>query len=208
MESRRLALPVIVCALLVGANARALEPGEDHARSGWYVGLGAVYAFEDFDGDAAQLALPDPPYAARFEPRFDDSAGIHLLGGYRVTPHFALELGYEWLEGFDAKAAEPDLEVDSHLITLDAKLFALTGRVQPFARAGVGVHLANIEIVDGDFRKPWEESSGFAARFGIGVDYYLTRHWVVGVEGRYVLSTGDTKHFDYGGLMLGAQYRF
>jgi opacity protein-like surface antigen len=182
--------------------------GEAYDRPGWYVGLGGVYAFEDLGGDAAQLKLPSPPYAPSFEPNFDDSAGINIRGGYRVAPHFAVELGYEWLEGFDAGAADPDLEVDSHLITLDAKLFALTGRLQPYARAGVGVHIANLEIVDDAFDKPWEESTGFAARFGVGVDYYLTPRWVLEVEGTYLVSTGDTKHFDYGSLMFGAQYRF
>lgn len=204
-------LAVGLVATLVALPAAAVEPpaeGDPYGRAGWYVGLGAVYAFEDLGGDAAQLKLPNPPYEPSFEPNFDDSAGIHIRGGYRVAPHFAVEFGYEWLEGFDAGAAEPDLEVDSHLITLDAKLFALTGRVQPYALAGVGVHIANLEIVDDAFDKPWEESTGFGARFGVGVDYYLTPHWVLELEGTYLVSTGDTKHFDYGSLVLGVQYRF
>jgi opacity protein-like surface antigen len=201
----------LVAATLVALPAAAVEPpaaDETYGRPGWYLGLGGVYAFEDLDGDAAQLGLPNPPYPSSFEPNFDDSAGINLRGGYRLAPHFAVELEYEWLEGFDDKGARPQLEVDSHLVLLDAKVFALTGRLQPYAKAGVGVHITNLEIVDDAYDKPWEGSTGFAARFGIGVDYYLTPHWLLELEGNYLVGTGDAKYFDYGGLMLGAQYRF
>ena len=208
--------PIVVIAAgfvaaLCALPAAAVEPptpAADYGRSGWYAGLGGVFAFEDLGGDAAQLGLPATTYSPKFEPSFDDSAGVNIRAGYRVTPHFAVEFQYEWLEGFDDNGAKPPLEVDSHLFTLDAKVFALTGRIQPYARAGVGVHIANLEIIDSAFEKPWEESTGFAARFGVGVDYYLTPNWALALEGSYLVSTGDTKHFDYGGLMLGAIYRF
>jgi len=203
----RLAFVVVVFAV----PAAAVEPPaetEAYDRSGWYLGVGGVFAFEDLGGDAAQLGLPNPPYPSQFEPDFDDSAGVNIRAGYRFAPRVAVEFQYEWLEGFDDNGAAPRLEVDSSLLTLDAKFFALTGRVQPYARAGVGVHFANLEIVNDDFDKPWEDSTGFAARFGVGIDYYLTPHWALALEGSYVVSTGDTKHFDYGGLLFGAQYRF
>ncbi len=50
--------------------------------------------------------------------------------------------------------------------------------------------------------------SGFAARFGGGVDYWFTESISFGVVGSYVLPTGDLDGLDYFSLAGAIQYRF
>ena len=48
----------------------------------------------------------------------------------------------------------------------------------------------------------------FAARFGGGIDFYVTEKIGVSLDGSYVLPTGDLKDFDYFSIAWGFQYRF
>ena len=53
-----------------------------------------------------------------------------------------------------------------------------------------------------------EKGEGFAARFGGGVDIYLSSNIVFVFEGGYVLPTGDVDGLDYASFAVGFQYRF
>ena len=44
--------------------------------------------------------------------------------------------------------------------------------------------------------------------FGIGLDIYANRNWLVGLESSYVLGAGDLWEADYASLGVGIQYRF
>jgi opacity protein-like surface antigen len=158
-----LLLTVAVASLVASPSGGAdREAGDrDSARTGSYFGLGGVYALEDFNRS------------------FDDSAGINVRGGYRASPNMAFELTYEWLEGFDSTAGTPEVELDTHLITANARLFGLTGRFQPYALVGVGILIVNTELKLPDVPKPFEVEAGFTARFGGGVDFYLSEHKVL-----------------------------
>jgi hypothetical protein len=48
----------------------------------------------------------------------------------------------------------------------------------------------------------------FAARFGTGIDFYFSEHWVLNFEASYVLPTGDLSEYDYIGGGMGLEYRF
>jgi hypothetical protein len=165
-------------------------------RTGPYLGLGGVYALENFDRG--------------LDRSFDDSAGVNLRFGYRAFPNLAFELTYEWLEGFDSTdGIQPPHEYDTHLITANAKLLGLNGRCQPYALVGGGVFIVNLEHVDEPGApKPYDVDAGFAARFGGGVDFYLGQHFVINLEGTYLVPTREVKEKKYGTLGLGFQYRF
>jgi len=193
---------VFVATFVVAGVAAAEKEPDTFARHGWYVGLSGLYAIENFDR------------------AFDDSAGVSGKLGYRVLPHLAAELRYEWLEGFDSNGAirefdDPDLdlengdaEIDTHQATLAAKLFALTGRVQPYALLGAGVLVVNTELKASKFKKPYEVDVGFAARFGAGVDLYASEQVVIDIEASYLVPTGEVSGEEYGTVGLGLQYRF
>jgi opacity protein-like surface antigen len=204
---RSIAQVFLMMASLTGASAAEDAPPAEAApsafdREGWYGGLAAVYAMEDFD-----------------QP-FDDSAGAAIRLGYRAHAHVAAELRYEWLEGFDSSGfipafADPalnlpdgDAELDTHQATLAAKLFVLTGRVQPYALVGGGLLVVNTELKADKFKKPFRVQLGFAGRFAAGVDLYLTEHIVLGAEAAYLVPTGPVSGERYGSFELGLQYRF
>ena len=120
----------------------------------------------------------------------------------------AFELCYEWLEGFDSTAGLPEVELDTHLITANARLFGLTGRFQPYALVGVGILIVNTELKLPDVPKPFGVDTGFTARFGGGLDFYLSEHSVLNLEGTYLAPSDKVKGENYGTLGASYQYRF
>ncbi len=202
----------LLVALVAGNSPARAEhpPAPDPARTGFHLSLGGVYAFENLDETIGSLDVEEAyaPGSAGRDPGFDDSAGIDLRLGYRPHARFDLALFYEWLEGFDSTRTQPPLEIDTHLITLDGRVFLLTGRTQPYALLGLGALVANTEIVDGAFDKPFDTNAGFAARLGGGVDFYLSPHWLVELEGAYVVPTGAVRRNEYGTLGFKLGYRF
>ena len=111
-------------------------------------------------------------------------------------------------EGFDSTAGVPDTEIDSHLFALNAKVYPLGGRLQPFLLGGLGVRLINSEVFDNSVRKPFETDAGFTARLGGGVVYAVTRHFAIELEGSYQLGAGGiVQHADYGMFGVHFQYR-
>lgn len=181
---------------VAGAEAKRETP------AGAYIGLGAVYAFEDF------------------APSFDDSAGIDARVGYRWNRYVATELQYQWLEGFDSTGAVPRLtppatgaprggvELDTHLALFAGKFFASDGRVQPYLVAGFGALVVDTEILAIPFKKRFRVDSGFATRLGAGLDIHVSDHWVLELESAYLLTTGDVRRERYGSVGLALQYRF
>ena len=175
------------------------------ARKGFYLGLVGVFqAYENFDPSTENLMTS-----------FDDSAGVELRAGYRFHPRVTAEFAYQWLEGFDS--TEPtavsgcvpdcDVELDFHLVTINSKVFARTGRFQPYALVGLGALIVNTERVDIP-PKPFETNVSFAARLGGGFDLFVTEHFSTGIEGTYIIPSGALKSEGYGALGLSLLYHF
>ncbi|MBW1685897.1 MAG: hypothetical protein JRS35_12650, partial [Deltaproteobacteria bacterium] len=101
-------------------------------------------------------------------------------------------------------------EVEPLVLTANMKEYLFKDRFQPYAVLGIGVMAAHIEIKDtADFDvSGCDLPRGFAARFGGGVDLYVTEHFVLNTEIRYVLPTGDVEGLDMISLGWGLQYRF
>ena len=192
------------------ASAHAQEEAAERAaydRSGFHVGVGFAYAFEDMSYDTNRLGL-GAVFPVAFDPRFDDSLGVDVLIGYRLLPRLDLEFQYEWLEGFDSTQGLPELELDTHLLALNARGFLLTDRWQPYVLFGAGALIVNTEIRNSAFKKPFDVDVGAVFRFGGGLDLYATPHWVVGLEGAYMLPLGAVEDAGYGTLGLRLRYRF
>jgi opacity protein-like surface antigen len=205
--------PIVCQALaliaIATATAHAEASSEDFARPGWYLGLGAIYAISDYDLTTDELDVV-PPEPTGVDPEFANTGGVDFRAGYRVHPRWAFEFDYQWQAGFDSaeSSIDPMLEIDTHLLSLDAKLFAATGRWQPYVLLGAGLLIVNTEIVDDDFEKPWDLDTGFAPRFGAGLDVYLDEHWALTLEGTYLVSVGTFDDVDMGSAGAGFQYRF
>jgi len=193
--NRILAISVAL-ALLTATAARALEGDEagaqddDFARSGWYLGAYGVYAFEAYR-DTGVLD-------------FDDSFGANFRIGYRGNEWFALEGELEWIRDFESDYMG-DVKTRTLIGGVNAKLFPLGGRFQPYGLIGVnGMYVTMKDSPPGidDSVTDW------AFRFGLGLDIYATRNLVVGLEGSYVWGVGDVWEMDYASAGVGILFRF
>jgi opacity protein-like surface antigen len=192
-----------------GSAAESMDEELDYARSGWYGGLTGFYAISDYSLNTDDLGVV-PPEPAATNPKFGNAGGVDARFGYRATPLLAFEFDYQWQAGFNSRndAIDPPLEIDTHLLSLNAKLFALTGRWQPYALLGASLLIFNSEIVDSSFNKPWNIDVGFAPRFGAGLDFYITPRWALTLEGTYIVPVGVVDGANMGSVGVGAQYRF
>ena len=199
----------LAISLLIAGLASAEPAPPEYDRAGWYLGLGGFYAISDFDLTTSDLDVV-PPQPANTDPDFGDSGGVDFRAGYRAFSRWAFEFDYQWQAGFDStkSSIDPLLEIDTHLLSLNAKLFALTGRWQPYGLLGASLVIFNTEIVNDAFKKPWDLSVGFAPRFGAGVDFWINENWGVMVEGTYIVPVGVLDDTNMGSLGAGFQYRF
>jgi len=201
-------LPLAILSLIAGAAAA--EPAQpEYDRAGWYLGLTGFYAISDYDLSTSDLDVV-PPQPANTDPNFGNSGGVDFRAGYRAFSRWAFEFDYQWQAGYDSKksAIDPLLEIDTHLLSLNAKFFALTGRWQPYALLGASLLIVNTEIVNDAFKKPWDISVGFAPRFAAGVDFWITEDWAVMAEGTYIVPVGALDGANMGSVGVGFQYRF
>jgi hypothetical protein len=173
--------------LIVLANgaARAIEPPNSGygANTGFYLGAGATYAIENFDGGGF--------------PSADNSWGANGFVGYRVLSRLALEVQAEWAEGFDLGSG--GIEIESWVVTANARAYFTETRVQPFLLVGLGALTAK----GGGVRE-----TGFAARAGGGLNIWATERLSVLMEVTYVGATGDVSDLGYGSFILGLEYHF
>lgn len=215
MNERFLALTALLLfAATLAADGPALAEaspgsGRDFARPGWYAGVGIFYALSDYELSTSDLGVvPEQP--PNVDPEFGNALGVDARAGYRAFDRWAFELDYQWQSGYDSDSAllTHDLEIDTHLLSLNTKFFLMTDRVQPYGLLGVSLLIFNTEIVDDAFRKPWDIDVGFAPRFGAGVDYYLNDHWVLNLEGTYIVPVGNLDGANMGSVGLNLLYRF
>ncbi len=134
----------------------------------------------------------------------DDSLGLDLRAGVRLHPHFATELAFQWIEGFDVSNGGNLNEIEIWTLTGNVKAYLLTGQVQPFAMLGMGVMESEKELIGGLVR----EDTVFVARLGGGLDFYASKNVVLVLEVSYVLPAPSIEELKYLSLSWGFQYRF
>jgi opacity protein-like surface antigen len=196
------------------AGAETAPVPADHARAGAYVRLGVTLGVERYgwlealDAEAAVQSAPllATPGAGAVVTGYSTTTalGFELGAGYRLTRRLAVDASFEWA-GSDlyvnvaertsgARLLRSQLrraELDTWISTLNGRVYLTTGRIQPFVVAGVGAMKAT-PIEDGVQR----EAHGFASRFGLGLDFWVTRRVAASAVLTYVLATGDTRGSD------------
>jgi opacity protein-like surface antigen len=219
-------------AMLLPAPARGEAP---YDRIGPYVGGGFSYALQNFGLGKTEQAVSSA--VSDFIGRnvavglgADDSPGFDIRGGYRFHPNFAIEGDFQYFTGFDANIDKISLNgqelpippavntkfgsIDTLAMTVNAKGYALTGRIQPYGLLGVGFMRASFDPnVEGATS---QDDTTFALRFGAGVDFYVTPNIIVNLEASYLKPTSDYKFGEgdpgIGGDIIpigaGVQFRF
>ena len=181
MIHRTLALALALSVLLFAPSAYALDadppPEPEYGRSGVYL---------EVDAQAVLAAF-------RRGESGSSSGGVTGRAGWRIGSRIAAELHYEWVAKLQKNSA--------NLITVDAKVFILTNRIQPYVRVGAGV-------IFGNRPEKLEVASSFVSRFGVGVDYWFGEHWATTLFGDFVLPTDHFHNLNYFTAGAGVRYRF
>ena len=171
------------------AHTDELEPS-----SGAYLGLSGAFGISLFGGQFESSSLENP--------KLGNSAGFQVKAGYRVASWLALEAQYEWLDEFvlTARSDVPDetkkvAQFKPQTVTANLKFILPTGRIEPHVIVGLGVGLWEITRIQ---KRTSVQKSFFAARLGAGVDFYLTRSWVLNVQGTGVIGTTKFDQNDLG----------
>ena len=178
-------------AWLPAPAVRADDTPECCDYNGLYAGVGGGYAFEDFDGGNA-----------------GNSAVVNGRVGYRFLDFVALEGMGEFEPHFNGKSgrySSADVSIWSGWGNL--KLYPAarwTGFVQPYLLAGFG-------FMWGDTRggpTGNHDDNGVAGRYGAGIDFFLTEHVFLTVDGAYLNPIGDASPLDQFTVGGAIQYRF
>ena len=168
---------------------------EDEAEHQWmetsiYVQAAGVFAFEEFEkGNGGSNSL-----------------GFNLAAGLRIAPWLAGEVQFEWLDGMDPHPANTTKPGGVNwATTFNARAYPLgdffmEGRIQPYLLAGLGAS---------SFRTVRGREVGFATRWGVGVDTYVTDEIALTVGASYLWSIGSpVRDLNYVSLSWGVMYRF
>jgi opacity protein-like surface antigen len=161
--------------------------------NGPYVGVGGGFAIEDFDKGNA-----------------DNGAAVNLRVGYRFLDFLAVEGLGEYEPHFNGKSGNyTSADVSTWAGYLNGKVYPVarwTGWVQPYVLAGAGYMWADVKGGPAPFGH--QNNNGFVGRFGTGIDFFLTEHLFVTVDGAYLLPAGDASEFDQTIVGGALQYRF
>jgi len=133
---------------------------------------------------------------------FQTALGTNLRAGYRPLSWLAVEGQFEYLSYKDA-----DLGVDisgrSFTFFGNVKLPLLDGPLQPYLYGGIGMLR-----VDFDSNPDIENGTGFAGRFGGGVDFYLSERLALTTDVAWVNPTGDVDNLEQINWNIGFLARF
>lgn len=222
---RKIETPLLTLLLAIGMTGSAQAERDDTSYSdrGFYVGVGGLYThnlFEDEIDDALEDGVGTDADVA-----VDDSWGVNARVGYRAASWFAVEAHYEYVDGFDVRgsieglfANEKMFSLSGHTLTANTRFIVPVWRTQPYFLLGAGLSLYESEV--SSIAQPviglGGNESGFAARAGGGMDFYLTSNVVLNTEASVLVTTQDfsrpdVDHIDelwYLSVGAGLRYQF
>ena len=166
-----------------------------------------------------------PANARVLEARVDVDAllGASIGLGWRFHPRWAIEASFAWMEAradfslsFVTPAPLPDVtsgvtnagQVSAWNFVGEAKGYLMTGIIQPYGSLGLGVMSESAELgPENNLFVRWKET-GFAPRFGGGLDLILMPRIALNLDAGYFLGTGSLAGEDLISIRLGVIGRF
>ena len=160
-------------------------------RKGPYVGGGGLAMFPNSGHLRRGVSVDD-----------DTGRGFNVRVGLRTSNWLALEVKYEQVSNYDVSRGSKTKKASGWFWSLNGKGYLMTAkRLQPYGLVGVGAVSIQPDIIS--------RRTGFGMRFGVGIDYHVTRSIVVNAEGGYALGLGtQVEDYGYGVLGAGVAYRF
>jgi len=214
---RSIALTAALLAALCTAHVARAGDDDPYNRPGGYVGLGASRSVNFFDGAIgdAYHGLPGAPSSSA-----SDSWGLNFRGGYRFNKFIGTELEYEWMDRFRLRSGGFSLgRLSTQAATLNLKIVAPYGAWQPYGLVGAGAVWTTLASTTPGI-SPDLTSPSFAARFALGLDYYMTKNLYLNLGGEFLFDTtaitapsvlsgaGKGRGLDYFSGQFGFGYRF
>jgi opacity protein-like surface antigen len=200
-------IAVIVAITLSSQAALAQENSPDFARNGFYIGGGlAIGKYTQLEDETEDL-LAELGYIVEVDVGIPVGGDVQM--GYRLHPHFAVQAHLTILPNAEIELNGLELlEIDALVVTGDLKVFALTGRLQPYALVGVGSMKTKISDSGGFGFGSSTSASDFAVRLAGGLEYYATQAVVLQAELGGILTSGDVKNTDLFTANFGVLLRF
>ncbi len=171
---------------------------------------GSFRGYDDYTGPYAQLSVSIGRIDFDVDGTDTDNkaaGGFGLTGGYRALPWLSGEFHFQFLGGNQNVKIDGNKEYGQFFaFTFGPKLYPLglvdvdgmPENVQPYAFVGIGGGEAEIDNQD---------KSTFAARFILGIDWWIDDHFGLFMEGGG-FATDDEDIDGAGVFSLGGQYRF
>jgi hypothetical protein len=212
---RLFAIPVLALTLL---SFSAPAMAGDFDQPGFYVVLGGFNGFEQFQRDN-QFEV---------DAQYGNTLGFQARIGMRVLPFLAGEIQGDFIGGFPVTVPTEDfglvpLELNGGLITGNIRAIWPLGRFEPHAKVGVGGMWSNLVTVfpTGRVCSPgywgwWcspthtrlASGGAFVARFGGGLDVWITEDFALALDAEYVLPTGELEAQQYVSFGWAAKFKF
>ena len=184
--------------LAVGLAQASIGQELEATRSGPYLGVGVGGAIPQFDGERFFGRLSNEASIEN-----ENSLAINARIGWRLLPFLAAEVQYEWTDEFRMRTFDATCaKARSQIVTGNLKLIAPLETVQPYVLAGVGAGHYDLDIKDiqfsnsescspqngyGSSQTKWE----MTGRFGVGMDFYLTRGILMNFEAATLYSDDE-----------------
>lgn len=187
-------------------------------QSGMYVVLGGLNNFENFP--------KDNPFEN--DATYGNSMGFQARFGARFLPYLAAEIQGDFISGFDVTVPTEDagripLSLEGGNITGNIRAILPLGRFEPYAKVGVGGMWSN--LVTGFYtgsvctpsywgwwcsptRTRLADAGAFVAKFGGGVDVWITEDFALVFDAEYVLPTGELTGQQYVNFGWAAKFKF
>lgn len=191
--------------------------------TGFYVGIGGNYAFQNFDTTDINRDLG--PYGIQI--KFGNSYGLNAKVGYRFNRLFSTECAYDYFPDFSWNQA---VVISDANVTFNAKTeimtFSISGKlspdfghdiVRPYVAIGGGLMHGKIEVkedvsksgvISGFVASRSSSSSDPFVKIGGGIDFYVAKSVSIGVEGSYIFGLGSLDEIRYSNVNWGVAYHF
>ncbi len=171
-------------------------------RDGTYLAAGFSGGFETF--------------ASKGGRDVDDSPGFTAWLGQRLSRWGAVEVQWEWMDGFEVENVTDNntrsADFETHALTVNGRFYPffavhpLEGRIQPFVKVGGGFIHVDLDSSQGKD----DDDNAFVGRFGGGVEGYITPEFGLALGVDWVVPADDFNGIDYRyvSLHLGIMARF
>lgn len=184
-------LPLLLASAIAGLLMAGAAAAEDFDDRGLYVGVSGVYSATLFQEEVLSYGGLPAELA-----QVSDSQGVSARLGYRPMNWIALEIQYEWLDTieFSNAALGKFAEYNPQTVTANLKLFLPSGSLQPYLLVGAGIGFWELDTLAFPGTVPpvaggRSSGEGFTGRAGLGLNFHMTDHVALNLEGVGVLNT-------------------